>query len=422
MIHLTLCRDCFKIFERQFRCPRCNSPRIVSHPDLLALEIAHIDCDAFYASIEKRDNPSIRNLPVIVGGLNRGVVTTCCYIARINGVESAMPIFKAKKLCPNAIIIAPRMNHYRNISNSIKKMLTKLSPAIEFVALDEAYIDLRGTRRIHGEAPAIKLAKISKEIEASLGITISIGLSYNKFLAKVCSELEKPRGFSIIGQSESTSFLRDKPISKIPGIGKKTAKLLESNGMFKIGDILKSDKQYLTSKIGSFGETIWFLAQGIDNRKIVSNKPFKSMSCEKTFQTNQIQFDTLIKFLWDITENICSRLKTLSLMPEKLSLKLKTINFKVLTTSVKLEKPSNSPEILFKAAEILLKKNISKGPFRLIGLNVNAFVHQEYKKPNKNFFDPDFSQTLATEKAMDNIRSKFGTSSIFKGRSLKNLK
>ena len=210
----TLCRDCFQIFKGGPRCTDCNSPRTISHLNLLNLKIAHIDCDAFYASIEKRDNPTLQNLPVIVGGQRRGVVTTCCYIARIRVVKSAMPIFQAKKLCPDAVIIPPRMHYYKRISYEIKKILTSLSPIIEFIALDEAYIDFTGTHRLHGEPPAVKLARISKEIESTLGITISIGLSYNKFLAKTGSELEKPRGFSVISQLDAPTILEDKSISK----------------------------------------------------------------------------------------------------------------------------------------------------------------------------------------------------------------
>ena len=420
--HPRLCRDCFEVFTHDSRCRNCNSPRIVSHANLLTLEIAHIDCDAFYASIEKRENPDIRNLPVIVGGQNRGVVTTCCYIARINGVRSAMPIFQAKKLCPNAVIIAPRMDYYRKTSNLMKKMLRSLTPAIEFVSIDEAYINLKGTSRLHGEPPAVQLAKLSKEIETELGITISIGLSHNKFLSKLGSELEKPRGFSIIGHADTKEILKNKSISKILGVGKKAKLTLEANGINLISDILPYDKSHLKALLGSFGETLWLLARGIDNRRISPNKPAKSISCEQTLQNSEINFHILKTFLWDLVEKISSRLKNSLLVAKKLSLKLKSTDFMLIVRSTNLEFASNSPEILFQAGQSLLQKNIKKGPFRLIGITLSNISKTESDGWNKNFFEEPTRQILAAEEAIDDIRSKFGDGSIIKGRSLKNLK
>jgi len=420
--HPSLCRDCFQIFRYDVRCRNCNSPRIVSHANLLQLTIAHIDCDAFYASIEKRENPEIRNSPVIVGEKNRGVVTTCCYIARIDGVRSAMPIFQAKKLCPDAIIISPRMNHYKKISKSIKEILTTLSPAIEFISLDEAYIDFKGTRRLHGEAPAVKLAKISKQIETELGISISIGLSYNKFLSKIGSDLDKPRGFSIIGQSDAKKVLEDKPVSKILGVGKKTKMILEGNCINKISDLLIYEKNQLIDLLGSFGETLWFMARGIDYRRITPNKRPKSISCEKTLQTNQIDPEILTSFVWDLTEEISFRLKDLSLVAKNFKLKLKTANFNLLVRSITLENYSNSPEKIFQANKILLKKNIFKGPFRLVGITATNFLNCQDTVWKDNLFEQSDNQILAAEEAIDYIRSKFGKKAIIRGRSLKHCR
>ena len=420
-INPRLCRDCFSIFKNHSRCFNCNSPRIVSHKDLLNLSVAHIDCDAFYASIEKRENPDLKNLPVIVGSPNRGVVTTCCYIARINGVKSAMPIFKAKKLCPNAVFIPPRIGYYKKTTNSIKQMLAKLSPIIEFVSLDEAYIDLKGTYRLHGEAPAVQLARIAKQIEVKLGITISIGLSYNKFLSKLGSELEKPRGFSIIGPSDTTSLLKDKSISQILGVGKKTKSTLETNGITLISDILKFEKSHLKELLGSFGENLWFLARGIDKRKIIPNRKAKSISCEQTFHKNQSKSEILYSYLWDLTEEISSRLRSQSLLAEKISLKLKDAHFRIVVRSTNINNPSNSAEVIFQASKVLLKNNISTGPFRLIGLTLTKFSSSDTFSRNKDFFETPNNHIAATELAIENIRSKFGKNSIIKGRSLKNL-
>lgn len=417
----SLCRDCFNIFSDFLRCNNCNSPRTVSHPELFTLNIAHIDCDAFYASIEKSANPNIKNLPVIVGGGTRGVVTTCCYIARINGVKSAMPMFKAKKLCPNAIIISPRMPHYKKISSYIKEKLIALSPAIEFVSLDEAYIDLTGTQRLHGNPPAIMLAKVANDIETTFDITISIGLSYNKFLSKIGSELEKPRGFSIIGKSDTKAVLREKSVSKILGVGRKTRTNLEDKGIKVISDILKFERNYLKNNLGSFGEQLWFLAQGIDNRKIVPNKPTKSISCEKTFQKNETDFSIIRSYLWDLAERISWRLKNEDLLAAQFCLKLKTADFKLIQRSRSLKHPTNLAESIFQESAVLLKANISKGPFRLIGIKLTDFSNSKTANWTTNLFQGTNTHLLSSEEAIDEIRLKFGEDAIIKGRSLRGL-
>ena len=417
----SLCRDCFNIFNDNLRCNNCNSPRIVSHQELLTLNIAHIDCDAFYASIEKSADPNLKNLPVIVGGGMRGVVTTCCYIARINGVKSAMPMFKAKKLCPNAIIISPRLPYYKKISSSIKAKLMTLSPAIEFVSLDEAYIDLTGTKRLHGYPPAVMLAKVANDIETVFGLTISIGLSYNKFLSKIGSELEKPRGFSIIGKSDTKEILHAKSVSKILGVGRKTEKYLEKKGIKVISDILKFEKDYLKNNLGSFGEKLWFLAQGIDNRKIVPNKPSKSISCEKTFQNNETDFKIIRSYLWDLAERISWRLKNEHLLAGQFCLKLKSDDFKLIQRSRSLSYPTNLAESIFQESVVFLKENISKGPFRLIGIKLTDFSNSKTANWTENLFEDKNINVLSSEEAIDAIRLKFGDKAIIKGRSLRRL-
>ena len=214
-----LCRDCFRrgAFER--RCPACGSPRIVAHAELEKLSIAHMDCDAFYASVEKRDRPELRDVPLIIGGGKRGVVTTCCYIARISGVRSAMPMFKARQLCPQAVILKPEFAKYKGESRRIMELVRDLTPLVQPLSLDEAWMDLSGTDRLHGAPPAETLARLQAKIEAEVGITVSIGLAANKFLAKIASDLDKPRGFSVIGAAEAQSFLASKPVGIIPGVG-----------------------------------------------------------------------------------------------------------------------------------------------------------------------------------------------------------
>ena len=417
----SLCRDCLSLCDNNFRCHNCKSPRIISHQELFSLKIAHIDCDAFYASVEKNDDPTIRNLPVIIGGGHRGVVTTCCYMARISGVRSAMPMFKAKKLCPNATIIAPRMSLYKKISKCIKEKLLTLTPTIEFISLDEAYIDLTGTQRLHGQPPAVVLARIANDIETDLGITISIGLSYNKFLSKIGSELEKPRGFSIIGKSDTKAILNQKSVCQILGVGGRTKTKLENKGIRVIGDILKYKKDYLKNSLGSFGETLWFLARGIDNRKIIPNKQTKSISCEKTFHNNEKDFSIIRSHLWGLAEKISWRLKSDNLIAVRLSLKLKSENFKLIQRSCNFRYPTNLAEYIFQESEVLLKANISKGPFRLVGINLTHLLNAKTTNWTPSLFQNNNNNLVCAEEAVDFIRLKFGEEAIIKGRSLGKL-
>ena len=292
-----ICRDCTTFSIDKIKCHKCNSPRILKHNELFSLNIAHIDCDAFYASVEKSLNPQLINKPVIVGGGKRGVVTTCCYIARIKGVKSAMPIFKAKRLCPEAIIIRPKMALYKRISNIVFSKFNQLTPLVETIALDEAYLDFSGTYQLYKKAPAELLVELALEIEKQLGITISIGLSENKFLAKLASSFEKPRGFTVIGKSEKLEFIKNLHVKNIPGIGPSLKKKLEKNSIMTIDDLRKLDKNVLAKSFGNFGKTIWNMSRGIDERNINPASSRKSVSKETTFEHDISDFNKLKKIL-----------------------------------------------------------------------------------------------------------------------------
>ena len=204
----TLCRDCgARPPADAGTCPGCGSSRLVRHGALHDLTIAHLDCDAFYAAIEKRDRPELRDVPVIVGGRHRGVVAACCYVARTYGVHSAMPMFQALRACPEATVIKPDMKKYVAVGRAIRAMMQELTPLVEPLSIDEAFMDLSGTSSLHGASPAQSLAALALRVEETHRITVSIGLSYNKFLAKIASDLDKPRGFSVIGRAEARSFL-----------------------------------------------------------------------------------------------------------------------------------------------------------------------------------------------------------------------
>src|SRR3989440_3358237 len=194
------CRDCRRDApEQAARCSSCGSPRLLRHAEIDTLAIAHVDCDAFYATIEKRDDPTLADKPVIVGGGQRGVVLTACYVARTFGVRSAMPMFEARRLCPHASVVGPDMEKYARVGRQVRELMFKLTPLVEPVSIDEAFMDLSGTALLHGMSPAKALASFAGEVETSLGITVSIGLSSNKFLAKIASDLDKPRCFAVLG-------------------------------------------------------------------------------------------------------------------------------------------------------------------------------------------------------------------------------
>ena len=260
------------------------------HPELFTLSIAHMDCDAFYASVEKRDNPELASKPVIIGGGQRGVVSTACYVARVRGVKSAMPMFQALKLCPEAIVVRPRMEEYVKASKAIRAMMQDLTPAIEPLSLDEAFMDMTGTNKLHGAPPAVMLAKLIKRMKGELGLTGSIGLSHNKFLAKVASDLDKPRGFSVIGKAETNSFLLDKPIGLIWGVGAVAKESLGKAGIQTFSDLLRWDRQDLNQRFGSLGDRLWHLARGHDLRRVTPDSPVKSISNETTFFQRYIRF------------------------------------------------------------------------------------------------------------------------------------
>ena len=401
------------------RCPACHSPRLLSHPELTALSIAHIDCDAFYASVEKRDDPALRDHPVIIGGGKRGVVSTCCYNARIKGVRSAMPMFKALALCPEAVVIRPRMETYVEVSRAIKALFTELTPAVEPLSLDEAFLDLTGTERLHGCSPAESLARLIQRIETEIGVTASVGLSHNKFLAKIASDLDKPRGFSVIGRSETAEFLARQKVSIVWGVGQATRTRLERDGIRTIADILARDRKSLAQKYGAMGERLWHLARGEDYRRVSARAPVKSISNETTFFEDTADPDTLDGHLWRLAEKVADRAKATDKAGRVVSLKLKTADFRTLTRQTQPGHPVNSADAIYAAVRPLLDRTREKGPFRLIGVGLSHVCSAAEADHIGDLLDPDAIQREKAEAATDKIREKFGENAIVKGRSLK---
>ncbi|MCU0814932.1 MAG: DNA polymerase IV [Cypionkella sp.] len=417
-----LCRDCLTCLDappQRGRCPACRSPRIVAHPELFTLSIAHMDCDAFYASVEKRDDPSLADKPVIVGGGQRGVVSTCCYIARIQGVRSAMPMFQALRLCPEAVVIKPRMARYAEVSRQIRAMMEDLTPAIEPLSLDEAFLDLTGTARLHGAPPAVMLARLLSRMEAELGVSGSIGLAPNKFLAKIASDLDKPRGFSIIGRAETQDFLTPRPVRILWGVGTATQAALEQAGIRRIADLLRWDRADLTARFGQMGDRLWHLARGIDTRPVSRDETVKSISKETTFGDDTADHDLLDGHLWRLAEQVADRAKAKQLAGRTVTLKLKRGDFQTLTRRQALGDATQIADRIYRTARALLDQSGDRGPFRLIGVGLADLVPEDQADISPDLLDPDAARRAAAERAADKIRARFGKEAIVKGRALR---
>ncbi|MBU9698021.1 DNA polymerase IV [Rhodobacteraceae bacterium HSP-20] len=414
-----LCRDCLTTFDSGLRCPACRSPRVLAHPELFDLSIAHMDCDAFYASVEKRDNPELADKPVIVGGGTRGVVSTCCYIARISGVRSAMPMFQALKLCPQAVVVKPRMSVYVAESRKIRAMMEELTPDIEPLSLDEAFMDLSGTARLHGAPPAVMLARLVRRMETELGLTGSIGLSHNKFLAKIASDLDKPKGFSVIGRAETQAFLTPKPVRIIWGVGTATQAALEAAGIRTIADLLRWDRADLVARFGSMGERLFHLARGQDQRRVSRDERPKSISKETTFNEDTGDADLLDGHIWRLAEQVSDRAKAKGLAGRTVVLKLKRDDFQTVTRRQGLGDATQMADRIYRAARDLFDHAGTKGPFRLIGVGIADLVGEDQADRSGDLLDPEAGKRAKAERAADAIRARFGQDAIIKGRALR---
>jgi DNA polymerase IV len=414
-----LCRDCLQPHKAGSRCRHCASPRVLIHEELDQLSIAHVDCDAFYASVEKRDNPDLKDKPVIIGGGTRGVVATACYIARINGVASAMPMFKARKLCPNAVIIKPDMAKYSAVGHEIRQLMRAVTPLVEPLSIDEAFMDLTGTRRFHKQSPAATMAALAKIIEDKIGITVSVGLSHNKFLAKIASDLDKPRGFSIIGKAETRSFLQRQPIEIIWGVGKSLKNRLNRDGLTTIASLMKIDEKTLTARYGIIGSRLFHLARGEDNRKISPVSETKSISAETTFNQDILDMIELERRLWLLCEKVAKRAKAKDIAGTTATLKLKTGTFRTFTRNHKLEPATNYANQLFDVARQLLNKEHANGPYRLIGIGLTGLVPAKTIPDQMTLLESTGEKATRIEHALDQLRGKFGDAVIAKGRAFK---
>jgi DNA polymerase-4 len=409
------CRDCLKGQpDGRKRCQACGSPRLVYHPELHQLTLAHVDCDAFYASIEKRDNPELVDKPVIIGGGKRGVVSTACYVARIHGVRSAMPMFKALEACPQAVVIRPDMEKYVRVGREVRALMEELTPLVQPISIDEAFLELKGTQLLHHEPPAMVLARFARRVEQEIGITISVGLSYCKFLAKVASDLQKPRGFSVIGEEEAVRFLSDKPVTMIWGVGKAFATTLAQDGIRSIGQLQTMDETDLMRRYGVMGQRLSRLSRGIDDRDVHANEAAKSVSAETTFFEDISRADDLIKHLRELSEKVAWRLKRHGIAGQTVVLKLKTSDFKTRTRNRKLDDPTQLADRIFRTGLSLLEKETDGTRFRLIGIGVSDLQDPSVADP-PDLVDAQASRRAAAEAAMDKLRDKFGKGTVQTG-------
>ena len=410
------CRDCLAMQRSvTIRCDRCGSPRLVRHPELYRLHLAHIDCDAFYAAVEKRDNPALRDKPVIIGGGKRGVVSTACYIARIQGVRSAMPMFKALEACPEAVVIKPDMEKYVRVGREVRAMMQALTPLVEPLSIDEAFLDLAGTEKLHGLPPALVLARFVLQVEKEIGITVSAGLSYCKFLAKVASDFRKPRGFSVIGEAEAKTFLAGQPVTLIWGVGKAFAATLEQDGIRTIAQLQTMDRADLMRRYGIMGDRLYRLARGEDDRRVEPDQDAKSVSAETTFDSDLGSADELVPVLRALSEKVSARLKKAGIAGRTVVLKLKSADFKIRTRNRQLGDPTRLADRIFSTGLDLLRREIDGTKYRLLGIGVSDLSDDDGKADPPDLVDVQARKRAMAEGAIDALRDKFGGKAVETG-------
>ena len=412
----TLCRDCGRRPPPDAgTCPACGSARVLCHGELHDLAIAHLDCDAFYAAIEKRDRPELRDVPVIVGGRHRGVVAACCYIARTYGVHSAMPMFQALRVCPDAVVVRPDMKKYAAVGRQVRAMMLELTPLVEPLSIDEAFMDLSGTETLHRASPAKTLAGLARRVEEELSITVSIGLSYNKFLAKIASDLDKPRGFAVIGRAEARAFLADRPVGLLWGVGEAMRKRLARDGITVIGEFARFDEAELVGRYGKIGRRLHLCARGEDDRPVDPEREAKSMSSEVTLDEDLSDPDALRPILWQLAETVARRMKKAGIAGAGVTLKLKTGDFRIVTRARRLAAATQSAEEMFRAAEPLLVREADGRAFRLIGIGAHDLVDAARFVQGDLFGGATPNEDRIGD-ALDAVREKFGDGAIVRGR------
>lgn len=413
-----LCRDCCAVVaDGAAICLHCRPGRVVSHPELFRLSIAHVDCDAFYASVEKRDRPELAARPVIVGGGMRGVVSAACYVARLYGVKSAMPMFKALKACPDAVVIRPDFEKYTEASRAVRALMNKLTPLVVPLSIDEAVLDLAGTEALHGAPPAVVLARFACQVEQTVGITVSIGLAANRLLGKIAAGRNKPRGFAVIGAEEARGLLANEPVRLLPGIGPAQACRLGTLGITRLGHLQALTDREAILKLGEDGPSLVHRARGEDARAVHPGRETKSVSAETTFGNDLTEVADLERHLWRLAEKLARRLKSQELAASGVVLKLKTTSFTLRTRAARLPAPTVLPDRLFGAARELLAREATGTAFRLIGIGASPLAPRDAADLG-DLADRETPRLAAAQAAIDALRERFGENSIIKGRAM----
>lgn len=391
---------------------------MVAHADLFGLSIAHVDCDAFYASVEKRDRPELLSRPVIVGGGRRGVVAACCYLARTSGVRSAMPMFKALAACPDAVVIKPEMAKYEIEGRRIRALMEALTPLVQPLSIDEAVLDLAGTEALHGAPPAVVLARFALAVEREVGVTVSIGLAANRLMAKLAAERDKPRGFAVIGAGEAAAWLAPQPVSVLPGVGPAMARRLQAAGFGTLGQLAALGAQDAARRFGEEGPALAARARGEDARQVSPDRETKSVSAETTFETDLATREALEASLWRLCEKLARRLAEKDLAAAGVTLKLKTASFATRTRAARLAQPTRLPDVLFAAARPLLAKEADGTAFRLIGIGAQPLAPAR-EADRGDLADPEAPKRAARWQAVETLRAKFGDAAVVRGRGLR---
>ena len=412
----SLCRDCGARPGEQPACPDCGSRRIVRHAELFSLHIAHVDCDAFYASVEKRDRPELAARPVLVGGGVRGVVTAACYVARMHGVRSAMPMWKALKACPDAVVIRPDIAKYVVVSRQIRALMERLTPLVQPLSIDEAVLDLSGTEALHGAPPAVMLARFARMVEAELGVTISVGLAPNRLLAKIAAGRDKPRGFCVLGR-EAAAVLAPENVRLLPGVGPALARRLGSLGIATLAQLQALDDRQAHRRLGEDGPALCARARGEDSRRVNPARETKSISAETTFDADLALAAELERPLWRLSEKLARRLREQGFAAGGVVLKLKTAAFASRTRAARLPTPTQLPDRLFDAARTLLAREADGTAFRLIGIGASPLMPSTTADP-PDLADPEAPRRMAAQSAIDALRGRFGAAIIGRGRGL----
>ncbi|WP_366514021.1 DNA polymerase IV [Oceanicaulis sp.] len=415
--HAGYCRSCLAPAAPGAKCARCGRGPVLHHAELNTLAIAHIDCDAFFASVEKRDNPELEDQPVIIGGGKRGVVSTACYVARLYGVKSAMPMFKALKACPDAVVVRPRMAVYAAEGKRIRAMMEDVTQLVEPLSIDEAFLDLSGTEKLHGAPPALTLLRLQRRILNEVGVTVSVGLSFNKFLAKTASDLDKPNGFSVIGRADAPAFLAQMKVGDVYGVGPVLGKKLNADGLYTLSDVLRRSEGDLARKYGDSGLRLARLARAQDDRKVSPERERKSVSAETTFNDDVSDKSVLKDRLWPLCVKVADRMKAQGVAGRVVTLKIKTDRFRTITRRRTLTDPAQLADTLYRISCDMLDKEPDGVRYRLIGAGYS--VLEPAIADAGDLLDPNALKRAAAERAMDAARAKFGEAAIIKGRMLK---